>query len=229
MQAHMCTNVHSCICEGQSRDQPWMLFFRMPSLIFVCLFVWGCILLLILSRDRFSLNLKLTSLARPAGQCTLLSLLPGPKIAGACPTASFFMWVLEIKLWPRTYAVRFYTDEAISPESCLLLHRVQIEGDCVEWQSKWQPQIRPSLQWQDQTSELPFSLSFLWVLLGKTDSLCTDSSALCKSPRIMDLCRYIHFPKCKLEYLAYLCKICFCSYASEINIRKNWVAYNFIA
>lgn len=188
MQAHMCTNVHSCICEGQSSDQPWMLLFRMPSLIFVCLFVWGCILLLILSRDRFSLNLKLTSSARPAGQCTLLSLPPGPKIAGACPTASFFVWVLEIKLWPRTYAVRFYTDEAISPESCLLLHCVQIESDCAEWQSKWQPQIRPALRWQDQTYELPFSLSFLWVLLGTTDSLCTDSSALCKSPRIMDFC-----------------------------------------
>lgn len=171
------------------------------------LFIWGCILLLLLSLETgflwtWSLPVRLGLLVN-VPSCLYL---PGPKIAGECLTTSFFMWVLEIKLWPHDYVVStILTKPYLQTPACfcvMLGSRVAVLSDSLSDSCKY----ILSLQWHDQTAVLPFSLSFRWVLLSKTDSRCTNSYALCESSRFMDLCRFVHFPECKVEYLAYLHK-----------------------
>lgn len=75
-------------------------------LIFVCLFVWGCILLLLLSLETGFLWTRSSPVRLDLLASVPSCLYPScPKIAGKCLTASFFMSVLEIKLWPRAYMV----------------------------------------------------------------------------------------------------------------------------
>lgn len=104
---HICVQMYTCVyvearaeisleCCSSGYLLPYFCLFICLGLYFAFAFV---------SWDRFSLNMKLTSSTRPAGQCTLLSLPPLSKDCSKCLTASFFMSVLEIKLWPSAYMV----------------------------------------------------------------------------------------------------------------------------